>query len=126
MSAELLKKAENLINQCTAHTRESGLTFDWVMALTDELGYPSASMITASRADGLKWIAFCKEWAGSKGCPIHKCAKQHKVQFCGLCHEFPCDWLIEKVTWNPNIVGELTSLAKIYHSQRSADYAEST
>ena len=68
----------------------------------------------------------CKEWAQSKGCPIHKCAKQHKVQFCGLCHEFPCDWLIEKVTWNPNIVEDLTNLAKIYHSQRSADYAEST
>ena len=75
---------------------------------------------------GIESDGHCKEWAGSKGCPVHKCAKQHKIQFCGLCHEFPCDWLIEKVTWNPNIVGELTSLAKIYHSQRSADYAEST
>ena len=42
MSDMLLKKAEGLINKCTAHTRESGLTFDWVMALTDEFGYPSA------------------------------------------------------------------------------------
>jgi general stress protein 26 len=59
MSKALLEKAEDLINKSTEHTRESGLTFDWVMALTDEFGYPSASMITASRADGLKWIAFC-------------------------------------------------------------------
>ncbi|MDR1703215.1 MAG: pyridoxamine 5'-phosphate oxidase family protein [Clostridiales bacterium] len=59
MSELLLKKAEALVNKCTAHTRESGLTFDWVMALTDELGYPSASMISASRADGMNWIAFC-------------------------------------------------------------------
>lgn len=59
MSKELLKKAEDLINQCTAHTRESELTFDWVMALTDEFGYPSASMITAAKADGTNWIAFC-------------------------------------------------------------------
>ena len=59
MSEILLDKAKELINKCTAHTRESGLTFDWVMALTDELGYPSASMISASRAEGTDWIAFC-------------------------------------------------------------------
>lgn len=60
----------------------------------------------------------CKEWAGSKGCPIHKCAKQHGVSFCGLCSEFPCDWLVEKVTWNKNIVKDLTKLAQIYDTQR--------
>jgi general stress protein 26 len=59
MRKELLEKAKNIINMCTAHTRESGLTFDWVMAVTDELGYPSASMISASRADGMNWISFC-------------------------------------------------------------------
>ena len=59
MSELLLTKAEELINKCTAYTRESGLTFDWVMAQTDELGYPSASMISASRANGTDWIAFC-------------------------------------------------------------------
>lgn len=57
---------------------------------------------------------YCKEWAQSKGCPIYKCAKQHKVQFCGLCFEFPCKWLVEKATWNPNIVDDLTELAKKY------------
>ena len=25
----------------------------------------------------------CKEWAQSKGCPIHKCTQEHKTQFCG-------------------------------------------
>ena len=64
----------------------------------------------------------CKEWAQSKGCPIHKCARQHKVQFCGICSEFPCDWLVEKVTWNPNIVEDLTNLANIYNDQRSHPY----
>lgn len=61
----------------------------------------------------------CKEWTQSKGCPIHKCAGQHKVQFCGLCPEFPCDWLPEKVTWNPNIVNDLTNLAKIFNEQEN-------
>jgi len=57
---DLLKKAEELVNSSTMHTiRESGHTADWVMALTDEDGYPTASMITAARADGFSWIAFC-------------------------------------------------------------------
>ncbi|MDL2287124.1 pyridoxamine 5'-phosphate oxidase family protein [Eubacteriales bacterium OttesenSCG-928-G02] len=59
MNNALLKKAEGLINNCTAHTRESELTFDWTMALTDEQGYPCASMISASRADGFNWVSFC-------------------------------------------------------------------
>ncbi|MDR2687727.1 MAG: pyridoxamine 5'-phosphate oxidase family protein [Oscillospiraceae bacterium] len=57
---ELLKKAEEIVNGSTMHTvGKSGLGADWVMALTDEEGYPAASMITAARADGFKWIAFC-------------------------------------------------------------------
>ena len=58
----------------------------------------------------------CEEWAQSQGCPIHKCAKEHKVQFCGLCLECPCAWLKEKITWNPNIVEHLTKLADLYYS----------
>ena len=55
-----LKKAEELVNGSTMRTvGDSGRGADWVMALTDEEGYPAASMITASRADGFKWIAFC-------------------------------------------------------------------
>ena len=72
MNKELLKKAEDLINKCTAHTRESGLTFDWVMSLNDEFGYPSASMITASRADGTNWIAFCTGVGANKPNRIRK------------------------------------------------------
>lgn len=72
MSEILLNKADELINKCTAHTRESGLTFDWVMALTDELGYPSASMISASRADGTNWIAFCTGVGANKPNRIKK------------------------------------------------------
>ena len=55
-----LKKAEKIVNGSTMYTvGKSGLGADWVMSLTDEEGYPAASMITASRADGFKWIAFC-------------------------------------------------------------------
>ena len=37
----------------------------------------------------------CMEWTQSNSCPTHKCAREHKVQFCGLCPEFPCDKLKE-------------------------------
>ena len=56
----------------------------------------------------------CIEWKQSIGCPIYKCAREHNVKFCGLCEEFPCQWLIQKVVWKPNVVEELTELANIY------------
>ena len=56
----LLKRAEEILNKSTVHGGgKIGHSTDWVMALTDENGYPNASMITASKADGFKWIAFC-------------------------------------------------------------------
>ena len=60
-----LKRAEDIINKSTIHTcGDTGCTADWVMSLIDENGYPNASMITAAKADGFKWIAFCtaKGW----------------------------------------------------------------
>ncbi|MBO5228557.1 MAG: DUF3795 domain-containing protein [Lachnospiraceae bacterium] len=61
-------------------------------------------------SDGL-----CEEWTGSHGCPIHKCAREHGVWFCGLCAEFPCEWLVNKVVWRPNVVAELRELAEVYY-----------
>ena len=49
----------------------------------------------------------CKEWAQSGECPVHRCAKNHGVQFCGLCAEFPCEDLPKKIHWNPNVVEHL-------------------
>ena len=56
----------------------------------------------------------CVEWTQSGGCPIHKCTREHGVQFCGLCKEFPCEWLRKKVVWRPNVVEELTELVRHY------------
>lgn len=59
----------------------------------------------------------CAEWTQSNGCSIHKCARSHHVQFCGLCKEFPCEWLIQKLFWRTNAVEELTELANLYAQQ---------
>ncbi len=60
----------------------------------------------------------CKEWEGSGGCPIFKCAVEHEVKFCGLCNEFPCDFLVNKVVWNPNIVEEHNELVSKYNRRK--------
>ena len=31
------------------------------------------------------------EWKESGRCKIHTCVREHGVQFCGLCREFPCN-----------------------------------
>ena len=62
----------------------------------------------------------CIEWTESDGCPIHKCAKKHQVQFCGLCEEFPCNWLREKIVWNPNAIDHLTQMAELYYEKNRA------
>ena len=45
-------------------------------------------------------------------------AREHNVQFCGLCKEFPCEWLIKKIVWRPKAVEELTELANLYYESK--------
>ncbi|MCR5681528.1 MAG: DUF3795 domain-containing protein, partial [Clostridiales bacterium] len=58
------------------------------------------------------------EWKESGGCPIHRCARRHGVQFCGLCEEFPCTWLKEKIVWNPHAVDHLAALAEAWRQKQ--------
>ncbi len=61
---------------------------------------------------------YVPEWAGSGRCKVHACTRQHNVQFCGLCREFPCDKLTEIIHWNPNIIEQQMNLANQYHGFR--------
>ena len=54
------------------------------------------------------------EWAESGRCKVHACAKDHHVQFCGLCAEFPCAKLPSLVSWNADIVEQMTALRNEY------------
>ena len=56
------------------------------------------------------------EWKESGRCKIHTCVREHGVQFCGLCREFPCDKIPKLIPWNPNIVGHLTNLRDAYET----------
>lgn len=54
------------------------------------------------------------EWAESGRCKVHACTRDHHVQFCGLCTEFPCAELPSLISWNPDIVEQMTALRNEY------------
>ena len=55
------------------------------------------------------------EWAASGRCKVHACTREHHVQFCGLCAEFPCEKLPALISWNPDIVEHMTALRNKYY-----------
>ena len=50
------------------------------------------------------------EWAESGRCRVHACTREHRVQFCGLCAEFPCEKLPQMIFWNHGIIEKMTAL----------------
>ena len=57
---------------------------------------------------------FVPEWAESGRCKVHACTREHHVQFCGLCVEFPCDKLPGIISWNPDIIEKMIALRDEY------------
>ena len=55
------------------------------------------------------------EWAGSGRCKIHACAREHGVQFCGLCKAFPCSRIPDLIPWNPDIISHLMYMRDEYN-----------
>lgn len=47
---------------------------------------------------------YVPEGAGSGRCKVHECARNHNVQFCGICEEFPCGQITSIIHWNENII----------------------
>lgn len=67
MNQEIIIKAGEIIEKNT------GMGTYCVLALMDLDGYPTASTITASKADGINWIAFCTGLGGTRTNRINKC-----------------------------------------------------
>lgn len=46
---------------------------------------------------------------------LFSCCKEHDVSFCGLCNEFPCNWLKSWFDgWNKNGIERLINLKNKY------------
>lgn len=69
MHQEIIKKAGEIIQKNT------GVGTHCVLALMDLDGYPTASTITASKADGIKWITFCTGLGTPRVKRIEKCSR---------------------------------------------------
>lgn len=58
-----------------------------------------------------------KMWAN--GCEIFRCCEKHGAFFCGLCWEFPCEFLKNKLSeWDKNGVYKLKTLAEEYRKKK--------
>ena len=59
MNETRIQKAEAIIAKNCSHTAPEGIMPYCVLALLDAEGYPTASTLTAAKADGLKEVTFC-------------------------------------------------------------------
>ncbi|MGB8454587.1 MAG: hypothetical protein WCD89_19940 [Anaerocolumna sp.] len=60
MNHEIIAKAAEIVENST------GVATHCVLALIDLDGYPTASTITASKAEGINWITFCTGFGGTR------------------------------------------------------------
>jgi len=67
MNHDLIKQAGEIIEKNTGEGTYC------VLALMDMDDYPTASTITASKADGINWITFCTGLGGRRTNRINKC-----------------------------------------------------
>jgi general stress protein 26 len=72
MNQEVIARAEEIVAKNTVQ----GMAYqgqNCILALIDLEGYPTASVISPSKADGIKWITFCIERTSNKAKRIEKC-----------------------------------------------------
>jgi general stress protein 26 len=67
MNQGIIAKAGRIVEQ------NSGAGTYCVLAQLDPDGYPTASTITASKADGINWITFCTGLGSNKANRIRNC-----------------------------------------------------
>ena len=60
---------------------------------------------------------FVPGWSESGRCRVHTCTREHDVQFCGLCREFPCSGIEKMMPWHVGIVEHMRRLADAYRRE---------
>lgn len=73
MDREIIQRAAEIIAENTAHGAPEGREPSCVLALMESSGGPTASTITPSRADGIRWITFCTGLRGNKARRVQAC-----------------------------------------------------
>jgi len=78
MNQEIISKAAEIIKQNSVHDGEAGFGI-CTLSLIDENGFPTASIITPSKVDGINWITFGATMDSNKAKRI---AKSNKASVC--------------------------------------------
>lgn len=53
------------------------------------------------------------------GCKIYECCQKHDEAFCGLCKQFPCEYLKQTMTWDKDGINNLYKLKKEYQNRNT-------
>ena len=72
MSQDVIARAESVIMSKTDYIG-GGMEGYCALALIDENGYPSASTLSISKADGIKWLTFLSGLGSNKAKRINRC-----------------------------------------------------
>ncbi len=72
---ETIQKAGQIIQKNSAHFSPEGADSYCVLALMDQDGYPTASTLTASKADGIAELFFCTGLSANKAQRIQRCGR---------------------------------------------------
>lgn len=100
MHEEIIKRAGEIVQKNTGENSYC------VLALMDLDGYPTASTITASKANGIKWLTFCTGLGSTRTNRIDKCnrasvcfnAEDYNITLVGTM-EIVTDLDIKKEMW---------------------------
>ena len=74
MEQKIIERAAEIISSKTGGIG-GGMVGHCVLALIDENGYPTASTLTVSKAEGIKWLTFLTGVDSNKARRIAKCNK---------------------------------------------------
>jgi general stress protein 26 len=99
MNQEVIARAEQIIMSKIDYIG-GGMEGYCALALIDEDGYPSASTLSISKADGIKWLTFLSGFKSNKAKRIGKCNRG------SVC--------INSSAYNITLVGTLEVLADPY------------
>jgi general stress protein 26 len=101
MNEEIIARAAEIVASKTGGGNEGYC----VLSLMDNDGYPTASTISVSKANGLNWITFCTDLNSNKTKRIENCNKA-SVCFDAIDHNITLVGTIEILT-NPEIKKEM-------------------
>ena len=93
MTNEIINRAGEIVAKKTGGGNEGYCT----LSLMDENGFPTASTISASKADGINWITFCTGIGSNKAERIKKCNRA-SVCFSSIDHNITLVGKIEILT----------------------------